>query len=186
MSASSIAISGVASRYATALFDLAKDEDQLDEVAGDLNALEGLIGDSADLERLIKNPVVSREAQGQAIRAIAEKAGLGSTTTKFLGVLAQHRRLFALGAVAQSFRSALAQDRGEIKAEVVSAASLSAEELDAVKSAIGRFAGRAVNVEAQVDPSLLGGLVVRVGSRMLDASLKTKLQQLEQSMRGLN
>ena len=186
LSASTAAMSGVASRYATALFDLAKEEGQLDDVARDLDTLQSLIGESADLKRFIANPVVSRDAQGQAIRAVAEKAGLSSMTTKFLGVLAQQRRLVVLSDVVRAYRDALADHRGELKAEIVSAAPLSDEQLETVKAAIGRYAGRAVNVETDVDPELLGGLVVRVGSRMLDASLKTKLQQLEQSMRGLN
>lgn len=186
MSESSSATSGVASRYAAALFDLAKQENQLDAVAEDLDGLVSLLSESHDLERLVNSPVVSREDQGKAIRAIAEKAGLNGLTTKFLGVLAQQRRLFVLRGVAGAYRNALADERGELKAEVASATELTDEQLEAVKSAIGRYAGRAVNVEASVDPSLLGGLVVRVGSRMLDASLKTKLQQLEQSMRGLN
>lgn len=186
LSTHSTAVSGVASRYATALFELAKDEGQLDEVARDLDTLDALLAESPELRRLIVSPVISRDDQGQAIRAIAEKIELNSITTKFLGVLARGRRLFTLPGVVRAYRDALAEERGEIKAEVVSATPLDDEQLTTVKAAVARFAGRPVNVDASVDASLLGGLVVTVGSRMLDASLKTKLQQLEQSMRGLN
>lgn len=186
LSANNIAISGVASRYATALFELAKEEGQLDEVAADLDALQAMVADSEDLSRLIESPVISREDQSAAVQAIAGKAGAHALTSKFLGVLAQQRRLYALSGVVSAYKTALAEDRGELKAEITSASELSDEQLETVKSAVSKFAGRAVSVETHVDPSLLSGLVVRVGSRMLDASLKTKLQQLEQSMRGLN
>ncbi|MEZ5846571.1 MAG: F0F1 ATP synthase subunit delta [Geminicoccaceae bacterium] len=185
MSANSAAASGLASRYATALFELAGEAGALDAVALDLQSLDTLVEESDDLRRMIRSPVLTRDAQRNAVLAVADKAGLNELTKKFLGVLADKRRLFALDQVSRAYRDMLAEHKGEMTARVTSAVPLSNEQLDEVKAATARFAGRAVSIDADVDPSLLGGLVVRVGSRMLDASLKTKLQHLEQSMRGI-
>ncbi|MCB2054737.1 MAG: F0F1 ATP synthase subunit delta [Geminicoccaceae bacterium] len=176
--------SGIATRYATALFELAREQDVLDAVADDLAGLDRMIGESADLRRLIESPVLSRDQQGKAVAAIAARAELNDLTGRFLGVLADKRRLFALPDVGRAYRAMLAEHKGEMTAEVISATALDEGQLERVREAVGAFAGRAVSVETEVDPGLLGGLVVRVGSRMLDASLKTKLQHLEQSMRG--
>ena len=184
MSANSAAASGLASRYAIALFELAEAAGSLDDIAADLQSLDAMIEESADLRRLIRSPVLSRDAQRDAVLAVARKAGLKDLTTKFLGVLANKRRLFALPEVSRAYRDMLAEHKGEMTAEVISATALDEGQLERVREAVGAFAGRAVSVETEVDPGLLGGLVVRVGSRMLDASLKTKLQHLEQSMRG--
>ncbi|MCB2010145.1 MAG: F0F1 ATP synthase subunit delta [Geminicoccaceae bacterium] len=185
LSANSAAASGLASRYATALFELAGEAGALDAVALDLQSLDALVEESDDLRRMIRSPVLTRDAQRNAVLAVADKAGLNELTKKFLGVLADKRRLFALDQVSRAYRDMLAEHKGEMTARVTSAVPLSNEQLDEVKAATARFAGRAVSIDADVDPSLLGGLVVRVGSRMLDASLKTKLQHLEQSMRGI-
>lgn len=185
LSANSAAASGLASRYATALFELAGEAGALDAVALDLQSLDTLVEESDDLRRMIRSPVLTRDAQRNAVLAVADKAGLNELTKKFLGVLADKRRLFALDQVSRAYRDMLAEHKGEMTARVTSAVPLSNEQLDEVKAATARFAGRAVSIDADVDPSLLGGLVVRVGSRMLDASLKTKLQHLEQSMRGI-
>ena len=185
LSANTAAASGLATRYATALFELAEEAGALDAVAADLEAVDQMVAESGELRRLIESPVISRDDQRRAILAVAEKAGLSELPTKFLGVLASKRRLFALPGVGRAYRDMLAAHKGEVTAEVVSATPLSEEQLEEVKVAAADFAGRAVSVETEVDPSLLGGLVVRVGSRMLDASLKTKLLHLEQSMRGI-
>ncbi|MCB9944243.1 MAG: F0F1 ATP synthase subunit delta [Geminicoccaceae bacterium] len=185
MSANSAAASGLASRYAIALFELAEAAGSLDDIAADLQSLDAMIEESADLRRLIRSPVLSRDAQRDAVLAVARKAGLKDLTTKFLGVLANKRRLFALPEVSRAYRDMLAEHKGEMTARVTSAVPLTDEQLEEVKASAAKFAGRAVSVEADVDPALLGGLVVHVGSRMLDASLKTKLQHLEQSMRGI-
>jgi F-type H+-transporting ATPase subunit delta len=177
--------SELAERYATALFDLARERGALDRINADLEALKAMIAESADLKRLIRSPVLTREEQGRAVATLAERAGFDDLTGRFLGVVAEHRRLFALPAVIETFRTKLAEHRGEVAAEVTSAVPLTDEQLGAVREALGRYVGRAVNLVTNVDPSLLGGLVVRVGSRMVDASLRTRLQQLELSMKGV-
>lgn len=185
MAGSTAASLGVAQRYASALFELARERDALDAVASDLDRLEGLIGESGELARLLASPVASRAEQRRAVLAIAERAGFGDLVRNTLGVLAEHRRLGALRALARAFRERLAEARGEVAAEVVSAAPLGAEDLAALEGAVARFAGRKVRLEASVDPALLAGLVVKVGSRMVDASLRRRLQQLEQVMKGI-
>ena len=185
LSANSAVSSGLAKRYATALFELADEAENLDAVAADLGTLDGLLEESEDLRRLVASPVITRDDQRRAILAVAEKAGLNDLTTRFVGLLASKRRLFALVGVSRAFREMLAAHKGEMTAEVTSATPLSDEQQAEVEKIVAAFAGRSVSIESEVDPSLLGGLVVRVGSRMLDASLKTKLQQLEQSMRGI-
>ncbi len=185
MPATSATATGLAQRYATALLDLARDEGKLDAVAGDLGGLVGLLDESQDLRRLVESPVLSRDEQGRAILAVAEKAGVEPLTAKFLGLLASRRRLFALPGIAKAYALMLAHERGEVAAEVVSAVPLGEAELEALKKAIAGHVGQSVKVETRVDPALLGGVVVRVGSRMLDASIRTKLQHLEQSMRGM-
>lgn len=185
MPASTAAAAGVASRYATALFELALERESLDRVADDLSGLETLINESPDFAQLVASPVVSREAQAVAIHAISQNAGLSDLTANMLGVLAGKRRLNVIGDVARAYRDRVAEHRGEIKAEVVSAVPLDDQQLATITKSVEQFAGRSVHVDATVDQSLLGGLVVRIGSHMLDASLRTKLNKLEQSMRGL-
>lgn len=185
MAASSAASSGVAQRYASALFELARERDALDAVAADLGRLEAMLAESRELGRLFSSPVVSRVEQRRAVLALAERAGIGELVRNTLGVLADHRRLAALPAIARAFRAKLTELRGEATAEIVAAAPLGAEDLAALEGAVARFAGRKVRLETSVDPALLAGLVVRVGSRMVDASLKRRLQQLEQVMKGI-
>ena len=175
----------MAQRYATALFDLAGEDGARDEVAGDLDRLDAMIDESPDFAEVLRNPVLSRKEQEDAVLAVAEKAGVRDLTEKFLGVLAQHRRLAVLPEIGRAYRAMLATSRGEVTAEVTSAKPLDDDQRTKLKSAIERYVGQSVTLEADVDKALLGGLVVTVGSRMLDASLKTKLQQLEQSMKGI-
>lgn len=177
--------SGLAGRYATALFDLASDRGELDRVEADLTGLEQALDGSPELGRMLKSPIAGREEQGQAMAALAERLSSSETVRGFLGVLAQKRRLAALPDAARQFKAMLAERRGEETAEVVSAVPLAPAQLDELKASLAKRAGRAVNLTASVDPDLMGGLVVRLGSRMIDASLKTKLQQLELSMRGV-
>lgn len=177
--------SGLADRYVTALFELAQAENGLDIVEADFARLSTALETSSDLDRLITSPLASRPEQGRAIEALAVQLGLSDLTKKFLGVLAAHRRLGALPAMLNSFRVMLATHRGEETAEVVSAVPLNDEQLGGIKDGISAHVGKPVSLAARVDPDLLGGLVVRIGSRMIDASLKTKLQQLELSMRGI-
>jgi F-type H+-transporting ATPase subunit delta len=177
--------SGAASRYASALFELAEAGNALDKVAGDLATLETMLEDSTELRQAMHSPLFSREAQADAVTALADKAGLDKLTSNFLGVLALNRRLVALPHIIASFRLMLAAKRGEVTAEVVSAVPLDEQQLQAVEASVRKHAGRAVQLKASVDPGLLGGLIVRIGSRMVDASLRTRLQQLELAMRGV-
>ncbi|MCS6778852.1 MAG: F0F1 ATP synthase subunit delta [Geminicoccaceae bacterium] len=185
MAVSSAASSGVAQRYAAALFELARERDALDAVAADLDRLEGLLAESPDLVRILASPVASRTEQRRAVLAVSERVGLGELVRNTLGVLADHRRLGALARVIAAFRERLAEAKGETTAEIVSAAPLAEEDLASLRAALGRFAGRKVRIATRVDPSLLAGLTVRVGSRMIDASLRRRLQQLETTMKGI-
>ena len=176
--------SGLAGRYAGALFDLAKDQGALDQVQADLSGLKALLAESADLTRLIESPAISRDDQVQALTAVAKKAGASELTTKFLGLLADKRRAFALPDVIEAYGFLLSEEKGEEQAEVVSAIALTEAQAKDVQENISKSVGKTVTMTQRVDPSLLGGLVVRVGSRMIDASLKTKLHQLELAMKG--
>lgn len=176
---------GLAGRYATALFALADEAKQLDAVAGDLRNLARMIVGSADLTRLIRSPVLSRAEQGKALEAVLEKAGAGDLTRRFAGVVSANRRLFVLPGIIAAFLAELASRRGEATAEVVSAKELSEQQKQALSDSLRRAVGTTVSVEARVDPGLLGGLVVKVGSRMVDSSLRTKLQQLRLAMKGI-
>ena len=176
--------SGLAGRYAGALFDLARDQGALDQVQADLSGLKGLLAESADLTRLIESPAISRDDQVKALTAVAEKAGASALTTKFLGLLADKRRAFALRDVIEAYASLLSGEKGEEQAEVVSAIPLTEAQAKDVQDKISKSVGKTVTMTQRVDPSLMGGLVVRVGSRMIDASLKTKLHQLELAMKG--
>ena len=184
MPASSVHASGLAGRYAVALFELAQEQSELDVVAGDLHDLREMLAESADLERLIRSPVLSREEQARALNALGERAGFARLTRQFLGLLAHKRRLFALPQVIEAYDAMLAEHRGEVGAEVVSAVPLSAEQLDSVQRQLAGAVGQTVKLSTAVDPRLLGGLVVRVGSRMIDASIRTKLHQLGLALKG--
>lgn len=175
----------IATRYATALFELADSSSALDQVAGDLKALKAMILASEDLRRLIDSPVLSRSEQGGAIAVLATKAGFTELTVKFLGLAAQNRRLFTLPGVIDAYLGRLAARRGEMSASVASAVALTPAQQDALVSTLKTAFGGKVSVEIKVDPSLLGGLVVQVGSRMVDSSLKTKLQHLKLAMKGV-
>jgi F-type H+-transporting ATPase subunit delta len=175
----------IATRYAAALFELADASSALDQVAGDLKTLKSMIHESADLRRLVDSPVLSRTEQGKAIVAIAKACGFSDLTTKFLGLAAKNRRLFTLSGVIESYLGRLAARRGEKAASVASAVALTPAQQDALVSALKTAFGGNVAVDVKVDPSLLGGLVVQVGSRMVDSSLKTKLQHLKLAMKGV-
>jgi len=185
VAAEATAVSGLAERYAKALFELADEKKTLDEVANDLRQLRSLLDDSADLRRLIRSPVLSRIEQGNAVVAIAEKAGFSTVTRNFLGVAARNRRLFLVPGVITAYLHELATRRGEVTAEVTSARPLSAAQTEAVNEQLRKAVGRKVAVDLRIDPSLIGGLVVKVGSRMVDASLKSKLARLQFAMKGV-
>ena len=176
---------GLGARYATALYDLADEQKHLDEVAADLRTLRALIDESADLRRLIRSPVVSRADQGKAIAALAERAGLQPLVRNILGLLAKNRRLFVLPEVINAYLAELASRRGEVTAEVVSAQALTDAQRQSLDERLRRSVGGKVAIELRVDPSLLGGLIVKLGSRMVDASLSSKLQRLQLAMKGV-
>ena len=176
---------GLAGRYANALFELADESEQLDEVAADLAGLKKLLGQSDDLERLVRSPVLSREEQMRAIGAIVERAKAADITRRFVGVLAERRRLFVLAEIIDAFDRLLAARRGEVRAEVASASKLSETQLSAIRAALKKVVGGIVKLDVRIDEELIGGLVVRVGSRMVDASLKTKLERLHLAMKGV-
>lgn len=185
MAAEAKGVSGLAERYAVALFDLADERKALDEVAVDLTALRAMLRDSGDFRRLIRSPVLSREAQGKAIAALAADAKLSPLIRNFLGLLARNRRLFALPDMITGYLNRLADKRGEVTAHVVAAQDLSPQQREAVNEQLRKAVGRKVAVDLEIDPNLLGGLVVRVGSRMVDASLRSKLNRLQLAMKGV-
>ena len=185
MSSDVIGATGLAGRYATALFELADADKQLDQVADDLSVLAQMLDESDDLNRLIRSPVISRDEQSAAMAAIMEAAKISELSRKFIGLVAQNRRLFALPAMIKGYQSLLSALRGESTAEVVSAKKLSDSQLAAIESTLKSATGTNVSVDASVDESLLGGLIVKVGSLMVDSSLKTKLNQLRFSMKGV-
>ena len=185
MPADDVRVSGVAARYASALYDLADEKGALDAVAGDLAALQQMFDGSDDFRRFIKSPVISRDDQSKGIAALAAKAQLSPLAHKFLGLLAVNRRLFALPGVIAGFRAILADRRGEATAQVTSAAPLSDSQTTALIEALKKAIGRKVDIATKVDPSILGGLIVKVGSRMVDSSLKSKLQRLKLAMKGV-
>lgn len=177
--------SGLAGRYATALFDLAREGQALEDVSADLDNLGRMVDASDDLKKMIKSPLLGGVDQTRAITAVAERAGCHRLTSQFLGTLARNRRLFALPEVIQAYQEAMARHRGEIPCEVVSAIELSEDQVRTIREGISSYAGKDVRIDLRTDPALLGGLIVRLGSRMFDASLATKLRNLEHSMRGI-
>jgi F-type H+-transporting ATPase subunit delta len=178
-------ISGLAERYAAALFELAEERHALDAVAADLRQLRTMLADSADLVRLIRSPVLSRGEQGKAVAAVAEGAGLSQLIRDFLGVAATNRRLFAVPAMIDAYLRKLAERRGEVTAEVTVAQPLDEARKAALSEQLRRAVGARVTVDIRVDPRLLGGMIVKVGSRMVDASLSSRLQRLRLAMKGV-
>lgn len=177
--------SGLADRYARALFALAAEARVLAAVAADLDGFARMIDSSDDLRRMIRSPVIARRDQSKAVTALAAQAGMNELTVRFVGMVADNRRLFALPRMIGAFRDLAAAERGETRAEVVSATELKPEAKRAVADAITKAVGGAVAIDARVDARLLGGLVVKVGSRMIDSSLASKLQRLGLAMKGI-
>jgi F-type H+-transporting ATPase subunit delta len=176
-------VSGVSGRYATALFDLAREEKSIDVVSADLDKFDAMLADSADLARLVRSPVFSSDTQLKALTAILDKAGIGGTTAKFLKVLTANRRLFAVADVSRAFRALVARFKGEATADVTVAEALSDKNLDSLKTALKSVTGKDVVLNVKVDPSIIGGLVVKLGSRMVDSSLRTKLNAIKHAMK---
>lgn len=171
-------------RYATALFALARDADTLDAVGESLATVRRALGESDDLARLVASPLIGREDAGKAIAAVAGSLGLDPTTTSFLGILAQNRRLGALPAIIRDFDRLAARERGEVRAEIVSAHPLDDGQMASLRARLKSMVGSEVTVAASIDPAILGGLIVKLGSRQIDGSIRTKLNALATAMRG--
>jgi F-type H+-transporting ATPase subunit delta len=175
----------MAGRYAAALFELAKDQRQLDEVERDLGTLSQMLDQSGDLRRVVLSPVITTDDQAKAFNAILAKVGVAGLVGNFVNLIVRKRRLFALKDMIKAFRALLARERGEVSADVTSAHPLTPEQMQALADSLRTSTGKNVRIDTRVDPNLLGGLVVKVGSRMIDSSLRTKLNNLKVVMRGI-
>jgi F-type H+-transporting ATPase subunit delta len=175
---------GLAGRYATALFELANEQSAIDAVSADLAGFKRAMDANTDLARLVKSPVFSREDQARALKALLEKMGAGKLTTQFLLLLTAKRRLFALEGIIAGYERMVARSRGETEAEIISARALGDSEIAELKAVLKAKLGREPRLNSKIDPSLLGGLVVKVGSRMIDTSLRTKLSGMRAAMKG--
>ena len=184
MAATDQAISGVPGRYAAALFELAAEAKSIDKIAGDLTSFQTMLAGSTDLQRLVRSPVFSGEDQLAALEAICAKAGVNGLALNFIKLVAKNRRLPALSDAITAFNALVAVSKGEVAAEVTSAEKLSEKHIKDIKAALKSSMGRDVQLSTKVDSSLLGGLIVKVGSKMMDNSLKTKLQNLKIAMKG--
>lgn len=174
----------LAGRYASALFDLASENGKVTAVEKDLDTLSAALGESSELRAATTNPQLSRGAQGAAMAALAKHLKLNALTANFLGVLANNRRLAALPGIVAAFKAIAAAQRGEVSAKVTSAHPLSQEQLATLKDKLTARQGRTVMLSAEVDPDLLGGLVVTIGSQRIDASIRTRLNSLAQAMKA--
>lgn len=183
MAAEDPSVSGVSGRYATALFELARDEKSVDAVKADLDRFEAMLADSAELKRLVRSPVFSAGVQLKALSAVLDKAGITGVAANFLKVLTTNRRLFAVDEVIRAFRTLVAKFRGEATADVTVAEQLNDRNLDALKVALKSVTGKDVALNVKVDPLIIGGLVVKLGSRMVDSSLRTKLNSIKHAMK---
>ena len=182
--ASEKAESGLAGRYANAVFELAQDQKAVDAVSTDLAGLRKAVETSPDLARLVRSPVFSAEDHAKALKAILEKMGAHPLTVKFVLLLAQKRRLFVLNQIITSYESLVAKSRGETEAEVTSARHLKDDEITELKAVLKSQLGKEPRLHSRIDPTLLGGLIIKVGSRMIDSSLRTKLEGLAAVMKG--
>lgn len=185
MATEGIGVSGLAARYASALFDLADEQRDLDGTARDLTSIREMLNASEDLRRLIRSPLIPRADQARAMEAILSQAGTSDLVRRFVGLVAEKRRLFALPQMIEGFLTELARRRGEETAHVISARPLTQAQLEALTDVLMRSEGSKVRLQASVDPSLIGGLIVRLGSRMVDNSLRTKLARLKLAMKGV-
>ncbi len=179
-------VSGMAGRYATALFDLALEAAAVESVKSDLDRFEALLDESADLTRLVRSPVFSADEQAGALSAVLAKAGIGGLAAQFLKVVASNRRLFAAHDMVKAFRELVARHKGEVTAEVTLAEKPSDTHLAAIKDSLKAVTKKDVQVNVKVDPAIIGGLVVKLGSRMVDTSLRTKLNAIKHAMKEVS
>ena len=174
----------MAGRYANALFELALEEKAIDAVKGDLEKFDALISTNADLKRLVRSPVFGADEQLKALSAILDKVGIGGLAANFLRVITTNRRLFAVHDMIRAFRALVAKHRGEVSAEVTVAETLNGENLEALKGALKSVTGgKDIDLDIKIDPAIIGGLVVKIGSRMVDSSLRTKLNAIKLAMK---
>ena len=174
---------GIAERYATAVYDLAREANQVDAIEGDLTALEAALTDSDDFQRLISSPLYTRDQQAGAIKVLADKMGLTKTMANTLALMAQKRRLFVLPQLVAQLSARIAEDKGEVTAEVTSAKALTKTQSEKLAKTLKARVGKDVKINATVDESLIGGLVVKVGSKMIDTSIRSKFSSLQNSMK---
>ncbi len=175
--------SGIAARYATAIFEIAKEGKALADLEANVTDLDAALNGSADMQSMISSPMISRDAQGKAIAAIADKMGLMPVVKNGLSVMAQKRRLFVLPALLASLQALIAEEKGEVTAEVTSAKALTKTQSDKLAKSLSDRVGKTVKINAAVDESLIGGLVVKVGSKMIDTSIRSKLNSLQNAMK---
>ena len=174
---------GIAARYATAVYDLAKEGKAVKTLEGDIDTLSTALAESADLSALIHSPIYSREQQGAAITAVAKKAGLSDLMTNTLALMAEKRRLFVVPQLIAALRAIIAEDKGEVTADVVTAKALTKAQSDKLAKTLKARMGKDVTINAAVDESLIGGMIVKVGSKMIDTSIRSKLASLQNAMK---
>jgi F-type H+-transporting ATPase subunit delta len=176
-------VSTVAGRYATALFELAGEADAIDAVKADLERFDALIAENPDLNRLVRSPVFSTEEQVRALSSVLERAAIGGIAAKFLKLVTSNRRLFAVRDMIKAYRKLAALYKGQATAEVTVAETLKDEHVEALRSALKAVSGKNVDLDIKIDPAIIGGLVVKLGSRMIDTSLRTKLNAIKHAMK---
>jgi F-type H+-transporting ATPase subunit delta len=175
-------VSGMAGRYATALFELALESKAVDQVQTDLKWFDALVASNSDLTRLVRSPVFSADEQTRALTAVLDKAGISGIAANFLRVVVGNRRLFAIGQMIRGYNALVAKHKGEVTAQVTVAETLSDARMNDIRDTLKQVTGKDVQVDVTVDPSIIGGLKVKVGSRMVDASLRTKLNSIKLAM----
>jgi F-type H+-transporting ATPase subunit delta len=179
-------MAGMAGRYAAALFELAKDQRQIETVEADVRTFQAMLDSSEDLRRLVRSPVIPADGQLRALTTLLGKAGISGLTSNFIKLLTRNRRLFAVADILRTFRALLARERGEVSADVATAHALTPAQMQVLSDSLKASIGKNVQIHTRVDPHLLGGLIVKVGSRMIDSSLRTKLNNLKVAMKGIN
>jgi F-type H+-transporting ATPase subunit delta len=173
----------MAGRYATALFELAREANAIDSVKADVERFDALVAESADLARLVRSPVFSADEQLHALTAVLDRAGIGGLAARFLKLVTTNRRLFAARDMIRGYRELVAVHKGEATAEITVAETLKDDHVAALKSALKAISGKDVDLDIKIDPAIIGGLVVKLGSRMIDTSLRTKLNAIRHAMK---
>jgi F-type H+-transporting ATPase subunit delta len=174
---------GIASRYAAAMFELSRDQGEMSQLEADVDTLDAALKDSADLRTLISSPLYSREELARAVDAVGAATGLSQSFRNLLGLMAQNRRLFVLPQLLARLRAMIAEAKGQVTAEVTSAKALTKTQSERLAKALSASAGKDVKIVATVDESLIGGLVVKIGSKMIDSSIRSKLMALQNTMK---